>query len=588
MWCVPTGLGTTVVPPPTCRGCPWEAAHGVAEYLQADLPLNPAGGRYALIPEAQRPSISVMRKIASKLWLLDLMHRGLIGADVLYNLGPAADNGSQSWTFEVLGGGPGYIDIRGPNPKFLPVSSSRVNPSWPFADPVTGTYGRLVFTTGSYSLPAGSQVRFLYPSALADRVYPIVSRVLPPSSNELDDVTFRLEIGGFNATNATQPWDAAFPPADGKYWCEVRVELLGAQVWKDYQTPREIQFVALRASLGSPTGEVELLASDGTGTRVLFPGQAQGSFRVFASTPTNNISWGSRLRTDKVGPTQYRTWLDFTGLQLEDVVVEYYAEARAGDAGRVPVAAQCRHAKVDPTGSWVMAATQHCAEADRASGVDEFHEACWLPGKCDRFSLVDPLDMDDAGFLASLWSRAGFVLLQQVPGFSNSRNFYLAQRGGPSIQSLAGSFADEVPGGFFEKRVEWAARALGKRVQWSDGDGNQSQGLIHGAWWLSPHRFPESAEPGSGVIEYWPDANGPLQQGIVAELVPGWADGKVAGDRFPWRYSAPTSVYDYSSGQGSLRTVNTPAQSEAYITAVELSVSGSAEARRLRALYGGS
>jgi hypothetical protein len=586
MWRCPSGVSPIVVNPSGCAGCQHAAAHNIAERLDVNLPLNPTGGRYQSIPLAERQDVASMLALTGRLWLIDHVHRGLIGAEVIYNLGPAADNGSQAWTYEIIGSGPGYLDIRGPNPKFLPVSASRLNPEWPLPDPVTGTLGRIVFSAGSYSLPAGSVVRFLYPSALADRVYPIISKVIPPTSNALDGVTFRVELGDFDATNSRQPWDAAFPPADGKYWCEVRAELLGAATWKDYQAPREIQFAQRRIEIADASGEVELLASDGTGTRVIFPRDAPASFVVEVDgEPLGGIDWNARLRTDRQNDGTYRSWIDLAGLGLTSCDVVCWVEARAGDSGRIPVAAQCIYSRRDLSGSWVHDDEQHCGQADRASGFDQFHDACWLPGKCDQFRLADPLDMDDAAFLASLWSRAGFVIEQGVAGISSSRNFTFAQRGGASIQGLVGSFSDRVPGSLAARREEWVSRALGKRVQW-EADGDEAQGLVHGAFWLSPYRFPESAEPGAGLLEYRPSAFGPLQPGVVAELVTGWDAGKPPGDRHPWRYSASTSVYSYIHGGGSLRNVNSPSPSEGYIVAVDLAQGGGPEASRIRSLYG--
>jgi hypothetical protein len=578
MWACPTGVTPVIVPPPGCVGCPLEEAHGVAAALSIAPGVDPPGGRYGLINSAERPDVEALHRLQSAIWLRDHIARGLVGDDTLYNIGEGGANASTAWTYEVLGGGPGFLDLRGPNPRMLTSGTSRLNPEWPLPDPIEGTLGRLVWKTRTLSMPAGAVVSFAWPSALHGKVHPIITRVLPPNTND-PVASFRVEVGSFDCSNANQPWDAAFPaPA---YHCEVRVEVEGAAHWKDFQAPRERSYVRRTVTLAA--GAVrELLASDGTGTRVLPPGSVPAALVVrLGEAVIFREDWAQRLLQDNGGPGgSERTRIDFTGTGLEDeeLVVSYYCRAREGDAGFFPVSDACVHSRRDRSGSWDTGGGEHCAERDRATGT---HAAgCWATN-CSRFRLRDPLDMDDAEWLAGLWGRAGFVIRQGVPGQSSHRNFSLSQRGGPSILAMAGGFAAGTPAGIGAGTVtEWAEGAYGRRITW-EVDGDEGQGHVAGGLWLRPYAFPE-ADP---VEVYAPTAFGALQAGNLTEMA-GWTVGKVG--LWPHRYSAGARLDEFTATPGSLRNVNSPAPSEAYVVAVDPSLARTGgQGSRLRAIYGG-
>ena len=189
--------------------------------------------------------------------------------------------------------------------------------------------------------------------------------------------------------------------------------------------------------------------------------------------------------------------------------------------------------------------------------------------------------MGDANWWASLWTRTGWVLFQGVPGISSYRNFWLVWREGVSIGGLVGSWTDQVFRGKFETREEWAVRPLGKRVVYTDSEG-QNHGLLHGATWLSGYSFIDGPS-------YQANANSSARaEGIISEAVDGWTTGKDAYNRYPWRYTGGTQVYEYTTGGGSMRNVNTFVDSEAYVAAINPGTSGAALASRLRQIYGGS
>ena len=586
MWCCPSYIAATPQNQIAggCGGCVNRTAHNVTVDILVEVPLGT--DRYAMIPIEQRQDAEGFHRAGANLFLRSIVEWGYIGNEVVYNAGEAGDNASQFWVFEVVGGGVGYLSVKGRNPKALSTQGSRLNPEWPLPDPVTGTLGRLVWTSVvGVMVPCAAMVEFLAPSVLAGNATPIVTAVTCESVSP-DDVTFTLVFGdGFDASNARVPFDDAYPPADGKYFCSVRMEFLAPQLYKDYQAPVETQFARRSVTLNGP-GVHELKDSEGGSTRILFPSMAAGCFTAAFVPVLEGVALESRLSTVQSGGG-YVTTLDLSDLDFDKVLVSYWAEATASDAFRVPVMGQCVHSKLDPTASYVHAdGPQHCGNTD-ASGFqnDLYHQACWLPGRCDGFALLDEsiTTMGDASLLASLWTRAGWVLEQQREGYSAAWNFRLYNRGGASVEALAGSFCDQVPGGRFPRRYEFHGRRMGKRVVYTTTEGDTHHQLAFGAFWLSPYNF------GNGAAVYAPDAADfdTLQIGIVAELVSGWVDGKAELLRGnPWRYAGTTNVYDFQGGGGSLAKVNTACDSEAYVVAVDVNeVADGSLVARMQGIY---
>lgn len=587
MWSCPTGIVPIVRHPAGCGGCPRREAHGIAEQLLVAVPHGQAGGRYGMIAAAERADVVRLQRLQAALALWDYVLNGPIGDAVLYPAGGAADNASQRWLYEVTGGGPGWLDVRGPNPKRLGAGASRVNPAWPLADPESGGTARLVWTTATGAMvPCGAAVEFGWPSVLWGKARPVATRITPPASDDPDGVEFRLHFDdGFSAGNARVPFDAGMPPAGGRYWCAVRMEFLHPPAWKDYQAPAESAFSPRRQAIAAP-GVHWLKDSDGNDCRILFPSMAPGAVRVVCNNglPVPDIE--ARLFTERHGPG-YRTSIDLSGLPFATADVFFLAESTAGDARRLPCQSQCSRSRLDLSGSYRHDTVQHCGKAS-ASGFAAglYHDRCWLPGRCDGFTLEDESEgtMGDAGHLANLWTRAGWVEEQGIPGSADPRNVVLTQHGGPSVFGFPGSYTDAVPGGYFPKRVAHFGYPLGKRVVWTGGDGHQRQRLLHGGGWLSPYDFSVDGGP-----SYVPDAAvRAFALGVVAELVDGWAEGKVADLRgAPWRHSAATHVYHYGADGGSLAAVNTPSASQSFLPAIDAAAVGdAAEVARLRAIYG--
>jgi hypothetical protein len=591
MWSCPTGIEPIIRTPSACSGCPRKDSHGIAEELLAVVPFGQAGGRYGLVPVEERPDMVRLQRVQAALALHDYTQNGPIGDAVMYNADEAGDNASQSWTMEIMATGSGWIDIKGENPKQLAAGASRKNPDWPLPDPETGTTARLVWITArGIMIPCGASVEFLRPSVLHGKAKPLATRIGPPESNAENGVTFRLYFDdGFNSTNAMQPYDAGMPPADGRYWCKVRIEFLRPPAWKDFQAPAETQFALRRQAVAGASVHF-LKDSEDNDCRILFPSMATDPAAAVRITTNNGLpipDVEARLLTEKI-TGGYRTSIDLSGLPFSTAEIRFWAEATETDTKRMPFQGQCSKSRRDLSGSYIHAGgPQHCGNtASSGFQAGRYHQRCWLPGRCDGFTLADESEgtIGDASFLASLWNRAGWIIEQGMPGSADPRNFKLVLKGGPSPAGFTGSYSDSVPGGYFARRSEFWGNPLGKRITWTDGDGHQHQALVHGLGWMAPYDHSDTDGP-----VYQPNAaTREFALGPVAELVSGWTAGKdtrLRGD--PWRYSAATHVYEYTAGGGSLTTVNTPSLSEAYLSAVDPAVVGdAAEVERLRLIYG--
>ncbi len=588
MWHCPTyPTAPARLGPAGCRGCSKDTEHNVTENLIDDVPWGVH--RYSRIPIAERQDAGGMQRLSAALWLWDYVLRGMIGNEWIYNAGSGADNASQTWEYEIVAAGideetgAGYLDLDGgQDPRNLTTGASRVNPAYPGPDPITGGYGRLVTSSLSGCLmPGAASVEFLWPSSLAGKWFPLITRITPPVTPATQWRAWFDD--GADPSNAIQPLDLMFPPADGVYRCRVRMEFIHASIWRDYQAPDETQW-APRSMTFTTAAIYGLLDSGGNPCRILLPSIAAGAAGVVTDC-TEVVDLTTRLTTEPFGGL-WRTWLDLTGLTFTRLTIHYWAEATAADEVRVPGMGHCVYAKRDPSGSYSHeAGGQHCAHVE-SSGFQagEFHQNCWLPGRCDLFAVLDesPATMGDHQFLSDLWTRAGWLLRQGMPGSSSHRNFMLDQVGGASIQGLCGSFLDSVPGGFFPQVAEWGGNPLGERATYLEPDGDTWQNLILGAFYQRLY-----SPAGTSASSYIPDAWATLRLGTVARQVADWESGKTAPlSGFPWRYVGHTGVYDFVSAGSSMACDNTPAASESYLVATSPTQTPEPEVvERMRALY---
>jgi hypothetical protein len=380
------------------------------------------------------------------------------------------------------------------------------------------------------------------------------------------------------------PVDDLFPPADGKYFCQVRLEFFNPGRWNDYQAPKEAKFTSQQRVFTTAASH-NLTDSDDNDTRILWPTLANGLFSAVFTPPLDPpISITDRLETTGDSFDGYVTTLDLTGLTFDECTVDYFAESVATDTVFTPIMGQCRWSKLDQTGSYTHdGGPQHCGKT-QSSGFQDglYHQNCWLPGRCNRFEIFDesPGTMGDFNQLGSLWHRADWVIVQAIPGLSATRNFSLEKRLGVSVQALMGSFRNVVFSGFFARREEFFANPLGELVTWTDGDDNERLDLIRGAFYREPYDFSSVDGP-----VYTHNANSAPQPGIIPENVADWDDGK--NDLFPFKGCGATNVYSYQGGASSAyNRVNSPADSEAYLTAVDVAVVQEPTlVQRIRAIY---
>jgi hypothetical protein len=583
MWCTPTltgGASEVINHPAGCEGCSKIASHNIAETVGFTLPVN--RHRYEVIPDINRQSVAIMSKIEAAIWLYSYILNGYIGGDILFNAG-AANNGSQTFRYKVIAGGEGFLTVEGTNPRRLQATVFRVNPNWPFPDPITGSTARLIpDQAGGTMIPCAASVEFVG-SCLAGKAKPVATMIDIEDTNEDEVAEFDLVFGdGFDATNATEPADAAFPQDD--YFCDVRLEFFNPGRWNDYQAPKEAKFTAQQRIF--TTAEVHNLTdSDDDDTRIIWPTLADGAFSVVFDPPLSEpINIVSRLETTGDSVAGYVTTLDLSDLTFTECVVNYYAESVATDTAFIPIMGACRWSKLDLTGSYTHeGGPQHCGKAF-STGLQGglFHNDCWLPGRCDNFQIFDesPQTMGDFSHLSSLWHRADWIIVQGIPGLSATRNFSLEKRLGASIQSFTGSFRNVAFNGFFPRREEFFGTPLGKLLEYTDGDGNERIALLHGAFYLEPYDFTSVGGP-----VYTHNANSAPQPGIIAEAVTDWEDGK--SDFFPFGGCGATNVYSYQGGAGSpWNRVNSTADSEAYIVAIDVAAVQEPElVSRLRGIY---
>lgn len=581
MWCVPayTSGGTEAVNPPGCSGCSKAASHAIAEQVTHAVPYN--RDRYDLIPTAEKLDVETLNRIGAALFVWHYTLFGYIGSNIAFNAG-AANNATQTWRYEIVSCGQGTLELKGRNPKLLSASAGRLNPLWPFPDPETGSTARLIYEDQVGALPLlGAAVEFRPPSVLSGKLAPMISSITPPASDDEDDVTFTVSFAdNVDLSNAKEPIDTGFPPDGGKYYCDLRVEFLSPQDWRDYQAPLEQQFTEQEVELTTATTH-DLKDSDGNDCKVLPPVVGTETFKLTWVGLDGDEPDALSLLSTTESSGNYTTTLDLTGLTFTSVTVKYHARSVATDTTRHQSMAQCVHSKADPSGSYGDGGDQHCQQPTSTGyAAGDYHQNCWLMGSCNKFALVDesPNTAGDDAHLASLWTRADWVTVQGVAGSSATRNYSLVKYGGPSVAAIAGGFVDEVTEGFFPRRVQFEEPRLGQRVEYDDDDGTK-QNVVTGAYYLQPYNL----STGERNV---PDASGNnFDLGNVSDNVSGWTTGKDATvDGEPLR-AGGTHVYNYTSS-GTLSGDNTTVTSESYLVALDVTEVGDADlATRLREIY---
>lgn len=567
-----------------CSGCVKASLHDAC--LAIGVQPSVGFSRYGYVPEANKPTVADLNKIQSALAIAYYSFQGYVGPEVRWNAG-GANNGSQSETYEIVSASGTTLTLRGRNPKRMQVGSSRLNPVWPFPDPVTGSTARLIGDAVFHSLPVGAAVEFAFPSVLNEKVSPFIVSINPPESDSLEDVEFSVECS-VNVSNADEPFDEFYPPEDGKYYCTVRWEGLAPNDWKNFQAPAEEQWTA-RTVTFTTAEEHELLDTGGNSTRILWPGMIGRAVRValtLADTSVNELS-ESQIRailsvTDD-GTASWESTIDLSGFTFASAAVSFWCESRSGDTKRLPFFGTCVHAQADPSDSYNTTGGHRCT-AEESTGFANFTGAvCWKPSACNRFAIGDaaeswgtlefaPADFGDEQWLSNLWTAGAWVVVQGIPGISAVRNFSISKPAGAllGIQGLCGGFVDVVPEGIFPAKAPLFPPSMGQRETWTDGDGNHYQQIRTGAFYAAPLDLTATG----GDLLHWTVGTTP-DAGLIAANVSGWGtktdalgetmDAALA--RLPHRLIGRTHVYNYTQGGSGLAVTNR-------LTTVEAIVAG--------------
>ena len=481
-----------------CAGCSKFTAHGEPCRALASRVLF-GDQRADLVHPEHRIDADYLRDLQSYFFKLGYVANGYPGLQFIYNLGiGTANNVVQHTTYEILSIDPENarrLRWRGPDPRAVGFPISVPNPD--FVAPGLGE-PRLLTLPGSNRLPVGSSVLFQFPSCLFGRLNPYIEKIEEPSGEVGGTKDFWVVLS-HTARYARTPWDAAFPPADGKYFALVYSYLVSPEGWDDYQgsTP-EAQF-ALREDVEYDAGdiedgELELLDSDGGSCRVLLLGDRLRVVLEFEGGEAVLVPDAmARIRTEDTDVNQWRTTLDLQGISLEGlerVVVTYWPEAVAGDEVLINGRGRCAYSKYsidgygEATDGFICENTQ-CSkyQAGKYGGA-----TCW-DTEATGFTLEAQEADSERALMSKFWSAEPLTLQQGGVGSqigsaaSSHRNFAFNRAGGrvPSVLSVCGGFFHRPLVAVSVARTDsWFGPRMGARRTFTDNDGRPWHEVKHG------------------------------------------------------------------------------------------------------------
>lgn len=450
--------------------------------------IQPGEQRHDRVDAANRISNERLRRLQSAIAVASYVGHGMpVGG--LYNAGPA-NNPTEQITVEVLSVAGNVLTVRGPNPARLQFGISRVNPEWPAPDEP-----RIIFDPVETSLPLPAMVEFLSPSVLAHKIRPWVRKVVPPASDTLEDVTFDLELS-CSVSAARVAFDAARPPADGKYWARIHFWGVLMPAWANWQDDEEMQVEWVEEVFDTDPlpAELELSNSEGDPGRVLYPGSAP-FIATFGKGGVESIVPGiaSRLSSERT-ISGWQVKLDVGDLEADSVSLGYWIEASVlgGDPppldGVVSCSGSCTRSQRQGGGfehdDGFRCTNQSCS----AFLSGDYERVCWHPD-ADGFTLAFApgpgparADARRSGNVSRLWSRRHVYLEQGLPGVSDHRNFRWVLASGPSVQELVGGLPEE-PGYFVGRFAlrEGLAAVWGVHQTFTNpSDGDTDHRIVHG------------------------------------------------------------------------------------------------------------
>lgn len=571
-----TGNTEVGVQLPSCATCPKLAAHNPCSRLGWKVAHGDTS--YGDVSSGSRVSYREWKRIFQAAWQLAYVFQGMIGDDIIFNAGEGGDNASQFFDFEIVSVSGATLTLKGDNPKRLTLGRSIPNP-----DPFSGG-GALSTVTEYFALRLGARVEFRGASVLRGKLAPYITSITPPVSNAQGNVTFTVTLSS-NVSNAKQPYDAFYPPADGKYYCRVRFYQFHDPGWPNCQPPIEALFSRVtqsitRAAAVGASGEPELLDTDGDPTRVIPPGVDPATApTLVVEHPDGDFSVdpAGRIVTVQNGYLDWTTTLDVSDLltaypAATGFVATFRAESVAADAERIPHRGQCGNCQKDETGSYAHHDGWRCTQV-ACSGFASFKRNCWQPN-ASHFNLANEeggynagnantpaADVRNGTRLARLFTGVSWVIIQGIPGESSARNFHLELRGIPGLQEILGAWAGGVPSGLFASQTPFYSPALGIATWGTDGSGNDTVSIAFGAFNLR-NTWTAGDDPEPGIL---PTLAGSWEG---QESATGGADvARLNG--FPAGWTGHTHLYSLDTSGSAYALTNRRVEQEVFVTGID-------------------
>lgn len=508
-----TGLTETREILPGCEDCSKSGDHGPpACGIEINIP--PGETRHQRITESERVSGDQWRRIYGLLNLLHIVGNGLPGRELL-----ARPVMVQPFTIVSVSGS--TLTVRGKNPK-------RIEDDAPHA------------------LPVGAVVDFNWPSRCSN-VNPTVLAVSPPSSTDLEGVTFSVTLSQ-DVSRAMQSMDAAFRPGSWTgAFCYYRP---ATEQWTpNLQAPSDTTWHKradswTRAAALMVEGSLPLLDHNGGETRVMIPDQATDPSNPSLSAvmsvvlvypddveqPLSVAELVARVTTEQLGATSWRTRLDVASyLENEDLVridvvywPQWVATVETPAAADLKICAgRCHNSQVT---AYAHKGGRRCTNIECSKFQrGEFEAECWsTPDEASGFSLgLEDFPYREGNFrfvqnnlarastISDVWVRTPLVLAQVaagVPVFTIRRPV----RGGPSMLSLMGGFVEAAPATLGPRTTTWDPPRYGMLEVYEDEDGEHHRQVF-----------------GAFVAAVDQDMAEATVHGVIADIVTGWTSTRI-------------------------------------------------------------
>lgn len=499
-----------------------------------------------------------------------------------------SNNVTQGPVFEILSVvAPNRLRIKCDNPLNMLTGYTVTNPEWPFEAPAElrpewmsdeewdiAKFAYLIPQGKRHCLPICAMVDFAFPSVLAKKLNPYVTKIIPGTSAAANGVEYEIELS-HTVSYAMTPYDLAYPPSDGKYYGGFYYYSLVPEEFPNFQVLETMwitrkQLTVDGEAFATASGVIELNNSNGDGCRVLAPSMGTGVLVVrykregAAPVTLSDAEVTAALTIDDDGEG-WQASLDLSALlefeDIEGVTVIYMPEAVEGDSPVIPMQGSCSNSQRDYTGSYIhteaLTSTGYGSATHRCMNVfcskfqaGKYRTSCYDPKASGfvrgygtgGFPITNPRD---SKWLMRLWSDVTLIRVQGLPGLNNGRNFWIERKGVPSLQEIVGGVYDMVPQGKFSRREPLNFPRMGQRREFVNGDDEADHEVIHGLFGARTYRGNQS--------EGYEDLG---FVGALREIVSGWDSRKDARNDtlttrekdFPSNSPPPAHLYQYDLG----------------------------------------